>query len=243
MSPRSLKGPFTGRMVTTALLAFGVALQAGLLARYSSGPEAILLVPLAAALYVGMAIGAGRVVRTIDDGSQVARFVIVVALCIAATTSALHPTDGRLKPHSYLAGLARACVLYRSISYADIYAEGEEERPLKAVAISKFKTDAPERALVVHYYESATVDWTERRRIVFELRRGRWEALDLSGRGLAAMLREEADERGTRFTFVIDGTPFVERYRMDSGPRGRFEPGPLPLDHEAPRIVVFEWQP
>ncbi len=233
--------------IPISFIAFALLLQVLLLKYYSSGPEAILLVPLAFIIYIGVGILAGNIVTKQGSKSKKAFTYALFLLIISFILSLFHPTDRGIKPHVYLINTIRALVYYNSIDYKTIYAEGELGEPYKALAIKKYRSELPERALVIHYYVSEKVEWEDRVRIVFEKRGNAWKFINLSNRAIKASLKmgtEKAERKEfVIFVITVNGRSFRERYIRDEFVADGYYFQSLDGNWEngQPRIILFEW--
>jgi hypothetical protein len=223
-------------LITASLLCFGVVLQVALLSHYSSGPEAILLVPTAALVYAGIAVAGGRLA-----GRRPVLVAISSAIAIAASVSFLHPTDGRMKPHTYLLRLGRALTRYSRVTYAHAYAEEERDRPLRTLAARKYRDRIPERAILIHYYASPDVSWSGQARIALEFRSGRWQVLDLSGGLLSAAVSDQTLRDQQRIAVQINGGLFGIMNVANPGAPPRYEALDRMHVSGKPLIDAFNW--
>ena len=234
---------WSSRVGIGAALAFlGLLLQVALLSRYSSGPEAILLVPGAAAIYLGLGTAAVLLLGIVRRQRAAIAVVVSCAAAILLDVSILHPTDGKITPFRYATMLLKDAAAFHSIEYADAYGEGPESGPLALLARSKFCSRLPEEAIVVHYYASTDVAWNDRTRFAFERRGDHWDMLDLTGRGPPASLTERVSDGRRLFVLDVGGEHF-ELTRAQYGNGLLPASGDLRLVPGRPNVTVFFARP
>jgi len=197
------------------LLRYGIVLQLLLLYYFSSGPEAVLLVPVAAVAYTFFSIVGALHANKVGALSGRILVIIFNLLAITATISLLHPTDGGIKPHEYLFRGIEALGSYSSISYNDLYSLSKSDLPLKRLAAFKFRRQLPERAVVVLYYASPAVSVGTV--LIFEKRSGNWQFIDVSNSKMPAAVTETAGQMA-RLSFSISQ---AGRLRSIIGSTGR----------------------
>jgi hypothetical protein len=234
-------GPVAAAAFGLALLLEGVSVQGTLLWAYSSGPEAIILVPAAAAVYLSIAVLGSLLLWRAKTRVRVLQLAAACASAVLLSVCVLHPTDGDIKPFRYGVLLVEEALRWRQIRYENVYAEGSEAGPLVMLARHKFRERLPSAAICVHYYMTADVPWKDRVRFVFERRGGRWVTLDLGGRGPAASLVEERrngralyafEVADDRFEYVDETEPFISGGLEPASGDRRLQPG-------RPSIVPF----
>ena len=233
-------------LVTGTLIFLAFIFQFSLLGNFSNGPEAIINVPLAITFYVVFSIIAGTIIAK----SEV-KFVKIISYLVALFVNSfiiavLHPTDGGIKPHVYLIKSIQAGMKYDSIEYNDIYLEGENSKPLKEIAIEKYKYDLPEKSLMVHYYKSNKVEWKNRERIVFELRNDKWKSINLTNNNIFAKIdvgRQVIDGKESKVYFItLNNITFLQKYYPPAlGQIGHFQELRNRPNKTDPRITMFEW--
>lgn len=228
------------RTLAAFLVLVGATCQLGLYGRYSTGPEAVLTLPLAAMIYVAVALAAGflaaRASRKVVRGAV--GLVALVGVLFAVTE--LHATGGKLTPRAYGLGLVRSAMSWSEVSYADVYAEGTQNAPLRAVASRKFADRLPEFALLAVYWPNAA-PWEDSKHFVLELRGARWTSVPLSrfdeviGVERWSGREEIAIRFGAEvFTMIRTPEPWGETHYVQAGEQRA---------DGAPRLVVTEWPP
>lgn len=234
-------GPAAAAAFGLALVLEGVSAQGALLWAYGSGPEAIIFVPAAAAIYLSIAVLGSVLLRRARTRVRLLQLAAACASAVLLSVCVLHPTDGGIKPFRYGVLLVEETLRWRRIGYEDVYAEGPEAGPRVMLARHKFRQQLPSAAIGVHYYETTDVPWEDRVRFVFERRDGRWVTLDLGGRGPAARLVEERRDgralyafevAGERFEYVDETKPFSSSGLEPASGDRRLQPG-------RPSIVPF----
>ena len=225
--------------IATLLLLYAIVLQTLLLYYFSSGPEAILLVPVAAVAYTFFSIVGALHANKV--GTKLGRILVTIyyVLAITAAISLLHPTDSGIKPHEYLFRGIEALGNYSSISYNDLYSGSQSNLPLKQLAAFKFRRQLPEGAIVVFYYASPAVSLETV--LIFEKRSGNWRFIDVANSRMQASVTETAGTDGSNFLFSIAGWTFEQHYRQYGSQPPQFYPSDARLRSGEPHIVVFDW--
>jgi hypothetical protein len=214
---------------------------------YFGGGPGVMISPLivGGACIGGMAFFAMKA-QKLKAAPKVIGLYIAVLFAIVTASVILHPTDeDELKPITVVIKAAKAYANYSQVTYPMIYLEGAQNDALKVTALFKFRDKLPDRAVVVHYYESEKARWEERRLLIFEERNNSWKQV-LENTGLNASLSVKAEPgnaEGEIYTFTINGHTFSENYFTDESHVGpHFSVDESKWVDGQPRIKIADWE-
>ena len=179
--------------------------------------------------------------------SKIIGLYIAVLVAIFMVAVIIHPTDDdELKPTTVVFKSVMAYANYSQVTYPMIYLEGAQNDALKVTAVFKFRNKLPDRAIVVHYYESEKSRWKDRRTLMFEKRNNTWKQLTEHVDSLKATISVESEPGSTDsevYTFTINGHTFTEKYFIDESHVGpHFASDESKWVDGQPRIKVRDWE-
>jgi len=235
------EGPPTKAVVAGLVIAGGVLLQGALLGSYSNGPEAIITVPLAFALTVGIGLACGALAKLSRRRITAALLALAGLAAAAWVVCALHPTDGKMKPHHFAWAVLQHWRHPEAVHYEDVYAGGPDAAPLRFVAMRQYAHALPARAIGVDYSQAGT-PWDQALRYVCEERGGRWTVLDLAGRGLPLSIALVEGEAVPTLALGIDGRQWLVEYRSVLGQAPDWHAVERRWERGAAHLSAWSWR-
>jgi hypothetical protein len=215
---------------------------------YFGGGPGVMISPLivGGACIGGLAFFAMKA-QKLKTASKVIGLYIAVLVAIVMVAVMIHPTDDdELKPTTVVFKSVKAYANYSQVTYPMIYSEGAQNDALKVTAVFKFRDELPDRAIVVHYYESEKSRWKDRLTLIFEKRKNTWKQFTENANSLKASISVKAEPGTTEseiYTFTINGNTFSEKYFTDESQVGpHFASDESKWVDGQPRIKVADWE-
>lgn len=208
-----------------------------------AGLETILVLPFTVVLIFISGIISGLVIKRLDTVKEKRTVLLVSLAIIILVISSIHPTDGGIKPSEYFIQYLKAQIARESIAYSNYYDEGKNRLPFKKIAMSRYKEQLPDRAIMVHYYQSEKVEWEDRVRIAFEKRSNNWSIVKLSNGDIQAGIEQIVSKNDSEiFKITINNKTFTEKYYPPTnGQNSYYYSQDSKWKDGEPRIIVFEW--
>jgi hypothetical protein len=215
---------------------------------YFGGGPGVMISPLlvGGACIGGLAFFAMKA-QKLKTASKIIGLYIAVLVAIVMAAVIMHPTDDdELKPATVVFKSVKAYANYSQVPYSMIYSEGAENDALKVTAVFKFRDKLPDRAIVVHYYESEKSRLKDRQTLIFEKRNNKWQQFienDVSTKASISVKAEPGNTESEIYTFTINGHTFSDKYFTDEyhvGPH--FASDKSKWINGQPRIKVSDWE-
>ena len=211
----------------------------------AAGLEIIIALPSAIVFIIFGGIIAGLAINRLSSKKEKRVGLALSLIIIFIVVSSAHPTDGEIKPSAYFFQYLTAKITRGSIDYINIFDEEKSRKPFKQIAISRYKEHLPDRAFIVHYYQSEKTEWKNRVRIAFEEKDKKWTVINLSNTDLMAnFIKAGTNEDGSElFNISINKIQFSEKYYPGiSDGDSRFISQDGKWKKGEPRIIIFEWK-